>query len=86
MTTKKPKRPRDANQLAKFIVDLTTGDAQEEIPPTPEEQGKDPAAVALGRKGGLVGGRARAAKMTPEERSKAAKKAAEARWNKEKKD
>lgn len=41
---------------------------------------KDPAAVALGRKGGLKGGRARADKMTPEERSASAKKAAQARW------
>jgi hypothetical protein len=43
--------------------------------------GKDPAAVALGRKGGLKGGKARAAKLTPEQRSAAAKKAAAARWN-----
>lgn len=71
-----PKRPRDANQLAKFIVDLTTGEAEE---PNPDE-GKDPAAVALGRKGGLKGGKARAAKMTAERRSEIAKKAAKARW------
>jgi hypothetical protein len=80
MTTKNPKRPRDANQLAKFIVDLSTGDAQEEIPPTPEEEGKDPAAVALGRKGGLKGGKARAEKLTADERSGIARKAAQARW------
>lgn len=42
--------------------------------------GKDPAAVALGRKGGLKGGRARAAKLTPEQRSEIAKKAAQKRW------
>jgi hypothetical protein len=76
----KPKRPRDTNQLAKSIVDLTTGDAEEVNP----DEGKDPAAVALGRKGGLKGGKARAANMTPEERSEAAKKAAQARWNKDK--
>lgn len=81
MTTKKPKRPRDANQLAKFIVDLSTGDAQEKIPPTPEERGKDPAAVALGRKGGLKGGKARAEKLSAEQRSEIAKKAAQSRWN-----
>ncbi len=74
----KPKRPRDTNQLAKRIVDLATGEAQEEQP----EHGKDPAAVALGRKGGLKGGKARAAKMTPEERREAARKAAKARWGK----
>ncbi len=74
-----PKRPRDANQLAKSIVDLSTGEAEEENP----DEGKDPAAVALGRKGGLKGGKARAANMTKEERSEAAKKAAQARWGKE---
>ncbi len=74
-----PKRPRDANQLAKAIVDLSTGDAVEVDP----DEGKDPAAVALGRKGGLKGGKARAANMTPEERSEAAKKAADARWQEE---
>lgn len=41
-----------------------------------EDDGKDPAAVALGRKGGLKGGKARAAKLTPEQRSKAAQRAA----------
>ncbi len=77
---KKPKRPRDANQLAKAIVDLSTSEAEEK----PEDSGKDPNAVALGRKGGLKGGRARADKMTAEERSKAASKAAKARWNRAK--
>ncbi|MBN4050488.1 histone H1 [Gammaproteobacteria bacterium AH-315-M22] len=77
--TKKPKRPRDANQLAKSIVDLTTGDVEEE---KPVDDGKDPAAVALGRKGGLKGGKARAANMNKEERSEAARKAAKARWGK----
>lgn len=43
--------------------------------------GKDPAAVALGRKGGLKGGKARAAKLTPEQRSEIAKRAAAARWS-----
>ncbi len=75
---KNPKRPRDTNQLAKSIVDLTTGDAEEQDP----NEGKDPNAVALGRKGGLVGGKARAAKLTPEQRSEIAKKAAKARWEK----
>ena len=76
----KPKKPHDTNQLAKSIVDLTTGDAEEVNP----DEGKDPAAVALGRKGGLKGGKARAANMTAEERSEAARKAAQARWNKKK--
>jgi hypothetical protein len=70
------KRPRDPNQLAKLIVDLATGDADE---PDPDE-GKDPAAVSLGRKGGLKGGKARAEKMSVEERSESARHAAQARW------
>jgi hypothetical protein len=71
------KRPRDVNELAKQLVDEATGEA----PPFDPDAGKDPAAVALGRKGGLKGGKARAAKMTPEERSEAGKRAAEARWS-----
>jgi hypothetical protein len=78
--TKKPKRPRDANQLAKSIVDLTTGEAEEEAPE--DLKGKDPAAVALGRKGGLKGGKARADKLTKEQRSEIARIAASARWKK----
>ena len=74
-----PKRPRDTNQLAKSIVDLSTGQAEEK---RPDDSGKDPAAVALGRKGGLKGGKARAEKLSPDERSEIAKKAAAARWNK----
>ena len=72
----KPKRPRDANQLAKSIVDLSTGQAEEEDP----NKGKDPAAVALGRKGGLKGGKARAAKLSKKRRQEIARKAAKARW------
>lgn len=72
------RRPRDANELAKQIVGEAVGDE----PPYDPEAGKDPAAVALGRKGGLKGGKARAAKMSPEERSEAARKAAAARWAK----
>jgi hypothetical protein len=78
MPDRSSKRPRDANELARQIVDEAVGDA----PPFDPDAGKDPAAVALGRKGGLKGGKARAAKMTPEERSEAAKKAAAARWGK----
>lgn len=51
--TSHPKRPRDPNQLAKSIIDIATGQKPDRDP-TPEEQGKDPAAVALGRKGGLA--------------------------------
>jgi hypothetical protein len=72
----KPKRPRDTNQLAKHVVDLATGETDE---PKPDE-GKDPAAVALGRKGGLKGGKARAESLSAKRRSAIAKKAAKARW------
>jgi hypothetical protein len=73
MTT--PKRPRDPNQLAKSIIDIATGQKPDRDP-TPEEEGKDPAAVALGKKGG----KARAAGMTAAKRLAIAKKAAKARW------
>lgn len=79
--TKPPKRPRDFSQAAKFVVDVATGQ-REDRAPTPEEQGKNPAAVALGRRGGLKGGNARAAKMTAEQRAEIARKAAKARWEK----
>ena len=73
------KRPRDPNQLGKFIVDVATGQV-EDRQPTPEEQGKDPAAVALGRKGGA----ARAAGMSAKKRKEIAKKAAKSRWTRQK--
>jgi hypothetical protein len=72
------KRPRDPNELAKQLVDEATGDQPKYDP----DEGKDPAAVALGRKGGLKGGKVRAANMSPEERREAARKAARARWSK----
>jgi hypothetical protein len=72
--TKRPKRPSDPNQLAKRIIDIAIGN-------DPDAR-KDPAAVALGRKGGLKGGKARAAKLSPEKRAEIAQKAAKARWGK----
>jgi hypothetical protein len=74
---KKTKMPRDANQRAKATLDLLTGERQ----PDPEPV-KNPAAVESGRRGGQIGGAARAAKLTPEQRSASAQKAAEARWRK----
>jgi hypothetical protein len=71
------KKPADLNRLAAAIV----GDATNEMKSV-DDDGKDPAAVALGRKGGKKGGKARASNMTAEQRSAAAKKAAQARWNK----
>jgi hypothetical protein len=61
MTDHRRKRPRDPAQLAKFVIDVATGEVEDRAP-TPEEQGKDPNAAALGKKGGV----ARAAKMTQE--------------------
>ncbi len=76
-----PNRSRkpDMSQLAKGIVDEATGQAKRTTPPS---EGKDPFAVELGRRGGLKGGKARAAKMTKKQRSESAKKAARARWSK----
>ena len=76
MPDRSSKRPTDVNERAFQIVGEATG----EIDPVDPDKGKDPNAVALGRKGGLKGGKARAANMTPEQRSDAARKAAQARW------
>jgi hypothetical protein len=80
MDQKHPKRPRDPNQWAKQITDIVAG--EETDTPSPQDEGKDPAAVALGRKGGLKGGKARASKLSAKKRSEIAKKAAKARWSK----
>jgi hypothetical protein len=72
------KRPRDPNQLGKLIIDIATGQV-EDRPPTPEEQGKDPAAVALGKKGGA----SRASNLSQARRKEIAQKAAEIRWKKD---
>jgi hypothetical protein len=68
----KPKRPTDANQRAKLIVDIAIGESDDSKAP-PE---KDPAAVELGRRGG----KARAKGLSAKERTASAKKAARARW------
>jgi hypothetical protein len=75
----KPKESRDVNQNAFRIVSEATGD---DNTPKPEEGVKNPAAVALGRLGGMKGGKARAEKLTPEQRKEIAKIAASARWKK----
>jgi hypothetical protein len=77
--TKHPKRPRDLNEWAKRMVDIATGEVSDREP-TPEEHGKDPAAVTLGRRGGLKGGKARAEALSPKQRSEIAKQAATKRW------
>lgn len=84
----KPKRPRDFNSRAFQSVALLTGSTEVESFPTLDsadvEPEKNPAAVALGRLGGLKGGKARAEKLSPEKRQEIAKAAANARWGKKK--
>jgi hypothetical protein len=79
MPDRSRKRPRDPNKLAKFIVDVATG-ARDDTTATPEQQGKNPAAVQLGRLGGLKGGKARASKLSARKRRAIARLAATARW------
>lgn len=69
----KPKRPRDTNQLAKLIADISVGDVPEPIQ-----------APSKRRSGGLKGGAARAAVLTSDERSRISSIAAQARWKKRK--
>ena len=78
MPDRSRKRPRDVSQLGKLIVEMATS------PPGPAvaaEDIKNPAAVALGRLGGLKGGNARAKKLSKRRRSEIARKAATKRWN-----
>jgi hypothetical protein len=84
MTVGKGKRPRDPNQLAKWIVDRST---TEESTPEQEKPVSVPSDLsaymaAMGRRGGLVGGKRRLVTMTAAQRRKAAAKAARARWGK----
>lgn len=79
MQKRSRKKKVDLNELAAEVVEQATN----ENPPEPEpeaDDGKNPAAVMLGRLGGLKGGKARAKKMTKKQRSEAARKAALARW------
>jgi hypothetical protein len=72
-----PKRPRDTNQLAKFITEIATGDKE-------NDQTSDDVNIAHNgqRLGGLKGGKARAEKLTPEQRKAISQKALKKRWNK----
>ena len=88
MTTGKGKRPRDPNQLAKWVVENSTAETTPEAPapPTPTPESLSAYMAAMGRKGGQIGGKRRLVTMTPEQRRKVATKAAKARWGKPKKD
>ena len=74
MSEHRPKRPRDPAQLAKLIVDIATGEAEDDVVSPTINEGA--------RRGGLKGGAARACKLAPEERRRIAAKAASARWKK----
>jgi hypothetical protein len=78
MATRRPKRPRDPNQLGKLIVDISTGataDKMPQLPPSPASE--------FARLGGLKGGPARAAKLSATDRSRIARKAAQKRWSRD---
>jgi len=78
MPEKRP--PKDANELAKYILDVTTGDAEKIEPPK-----KNPAAVALASLGASKGGKARAKNLSKKRRKEIATKAAHSRWSSKKK-
>jgi len=75
MPTKRP--PRDVNELAKYVLDVTTGSAEKIEPPA-----KNPHAQALSALGASKGGHARAKNLSAKKRTTIAKKAAKARWDK----
>ena len=76
VSTKRSKRPRDPNQLGKLIVDLSVGEVEDA---KPEYDGKNPAAKALGKRGGAAGAKT----MSAERRAEIARVAAAKRWAKE---
>jgi hypothetical protein len=76
---KRSRMPRDTNQLAHLITGMATGEAPADVK---TDDGKNAAAVALGRLGGLKGGKARAKKLGKKKLREQAKAAAEARWAK----
>jgi hypothetical protein len=74
------RRPRDPNQLAKLIADIASGDKAD---PLVTDDGRDLAAVLLGRRGGLKGGKVRAERLSADRRSEIARNAAQARWSRD---
>jgi hypothetical protein len=71
MPNKRPKRPRDPAQLAKLMIDIASGEVEDQRP-----------TAKRGRAGGLKGGPARSASLDPRKRQQIARKAAAARWEK----
>ncbi len=90
MTVAKGKRPRDPNQLAKWIVDASTSETSPEspssavLPSPPAPESLSAYMAAMGRKGGQIGGKRRLVTMTAAQRKKVAAKAAKARWGAQK--
>ena len=78
MPRKRPSLRKDENELAFGIVQAMIGEGPR--PQPPGEGAKNPEAVERGKRGGSRGGKARAAKLTPEQRAEAARIAAKARW------
>ena len=76
--SKRLPRLRDPNQLAKLMTEIATAEQDDRVL---TDDGRDLAAVLLGRRGGLKGGKARAAALSTERRKEIASKAARARWN-----
>ncbi len=76
-SSKRGQGPKDFNQVAFEVVQKAIGEMPKEEPPDPN---KNPAAVTLGRLGGLKGGKARAEKLSPEKRKEIASRAAKIRW------
>ena len=86
-SSNKPKREGTAHDftvVARNVVEQAIGERLDGSPLSDKDAGKNPAAVALGRRGGLVGGKARAASLSPAKRSQIAKKAAASRWKRDK--
>jgi hypothetical protein len=79
MAERRLKRPRDPIQLGKLIVDIATGQVEDRV-----EDGKDPAAVELGRRGGVKDGKARSARLSADQRRESASPAARVRWGRKK--
>jgi len=77
MAVRRKKRPRDPIQLAKLIGDIATGQIEDQA-----DEGLNPVASEYMRQGGIKGGRARAKKLTPKQRTEIARIAALARWKK----
>lgn len=77
---KRSSKQKDPSEIARHVLDAVVPDAEVEVPHEPPKSEKNPAAVALGRLGGLKGGKARAAKLDAEQRREIARKAAQKRW------